>query len=121
MRLEILSLGVDPGKSNDQHHLSMQGIFESLAAVVPEIVEFGPFIYTSPPLIPIGIGSQQQDTVPDIIPFYQDDHQQMDSFLNATIWNQLDKLITSRLNSAGSHMDLGGPRAEYNAMCDEAL
>ncbi|RJE25977.1 hypothetical protein PHISCL_01662 [Aspergillus sclerotialis] len=98
--LEILSLDADSGDSHEQYNLSMQNTNHTPAPVhLPEPVELDQFLHITPPLTSIGTTSQQQDSIPDLFPFYQGDHQQMDSFMSGSVWNELDKLLTSRLNS----------------------
>ncbi|KAJ5099523.1 hypothetical protein N7532_006524 [Penicillium argentinense] len=121
-RLDILSLDVDSGNPREQHIAHAQKPAHSpMAVYMPESADLGSSFYTSPPLTSAGTGqSQHQESISDTIPFYQDDHPQMDTFLNGTIWNELDKLLVSRLHSAESPMDLGDSRPEYGTMYDHS-
>jgi len=101
-RLGILSLDLETQDPQAQvpSSCALQKSFDSPAVpYIPEPADLVPLIYTSPPLTSVGTGFQQQESTPDLVPFYQDDNQQMDVFLNGTIWNELDKLLTSCLNS----------------------
>jgi hypothetical protein len=101
-RLGILSLDLetqDP-QAEVPSSCALQKSFDSPAVpYIPEPADLVPLIYTSPPLTSVGTSFQQQESMPDLVPFYQDDNQQMDVYLNGTIWNELDKLLTSCLNS----------------------
>ncbi|KAE8371648.1 hypothetical protein BDV26DRAFT_286617 [Aspergillus bertholletiae] len=100
-----------------RHLLSIVGLLSRLEILSLD-VDAGEATELQPPP---EIGSQHQECIPDMVPFYQADHQQMDSFLNGTIWNELDKLLTSRLNSVEPLVESGDSKAEYCVMCDEAL
>lgn len=111
-RLEILSLDTDPGKPHEQLNSPMENTSHSSAgAHVSEPVQSRQSLYTSPPLTSVETNSQQQGFIPDLVPFYEGDHQQMDSFLNGSVWNELDKLLTSRLNSVEPLTDIGDTTA----------
>jgi hypothetical protein len=101
----------------------LQKSFDSPAVpYIPEPADLVPLIYTSPPLTSVGTGFQQQESMPDLVPFYQDDNQQMDVFLNGTIWNELDKLLTSRLNSVEPPLNqTDDVRREYTMTEDGSL
>lgn len=119
-RLNVLSLDLNSGVS--QAHRKEQDFHGQVklhsleAGYMPESVGFGPLLYTSPPLTSIGTDSQQLDRPADMIPFFQEDHQQMDTFLDGPIWNELDKLLVSHLNSVEPYLNIEGSTVEYDTM-----
>lgn len=115
-RLNVLSLDVDFGVSHahcERQDFDGEGNLHSLeAGYMPESVGFGPLLYTSPPLTSIGTSSQGHDRALDMIPCYQEDHQQMDTFVDGTIWNELDRLLVSHLNPVEPYMGIEGSTVE---------